>query len=59
VRLLPLLTLSYLAAYIDRRNVACAKLQMLDSLHLNASIATRPREIRGESPIHVNRPFVA
>ena len=34
-RLMPLLTLSYLAAYIDRQNVAYAKLQMLDSLHLS------------------------
>jgi sugar phosphate permease len=34
-RLMPILTLSYLAAYIDRQNVAYAKLQMLDSLHLS------------------------
>ena len=31
-RLLPLLILLYLVAYIDRQNVSFAKLQMLDSL---------------------------
>jgi MFS family permease len=34
-RLLPLLILLYLVAYIDRQNVSFAKLQMLDSLHMS------------------------
>ncbi len=34
-RLLPLLILLYLAAYIDRQNVSFAKLQMLGSLHMS------------------------
>lgn len=34
-RLLPLLILLYLCAYIDRQNVSFAKLQMLDSLHMS------------------------
>ena len=33
-RLLPLLIVLYLVAYIDRQNVSFAKLQMLDSLHM-------------------------
>ncbi len=34
-RLLPLLIVLYLVAYIDRQNVSFAKLQMLDSLHMS------------------------
>src|SRR5271154_5919519 len=34
-RLLPLLTLLFLVAFIDRQNVGFAKLQMLSDLHLS------------------------
>jgi sugar phosphate permease len=38
IRLIPLLFLCYIAAYLDRVNVAFAKLQMLQSLHLSESV---------------------
>ena len=38
VRLIPLLFLCYIAAYLDRVNVAFAKLQMLQSLQLSESV---------------------
>nr|WP_244849486.1 hypothetical protein [Caballeronia sp. SL2Y3] len=37
-RLLPLLLICYLVAYLDRVNVGFAKLQMLDALHFDDAI---------------------
>lgn len=37
-RLLPILFLSYIVAYIDRINIGFAKLQMLDDLHFSAAV---------------------
>ncbi|WP_321896849.1 MFS transporter [Burkholderia cepacia] len=37
-RLLPLLFVSYIIAYIDRVNLGFAKLQMLDDLHFSAAV---------------------
>jgi len=34
-RMMPLLGLMYLIAYVDRQNVSFAKLQMLDNLHMS------------------------
>lgn len=38
LRLMPLLCLLYLVAYIDRANISFTKLQMLDSLHLSEAV---------------------
>lgn len=37
-RLLPILFVSYVVAYIDRVNIGFAKLQMLDDLHFSAAV---------------------
>ncbi len=38
IRLLPVLFLSYVAAYLDRVNVGFAKLQMLNDLHFSEAV---------------------
>ncbi|MFM0606710.1 MFS transporter [Paraburkholderia sediminicola] len=37
-RLMPILFISYIVAYIDRVNIGFAKLQMLDDLHFSAAV---------------------
>jgi MFS family permease len=38
LRIMPLLLVSYMVAYIDRVNISLAKLQMLDELHLSDTV---------------------